>query len=468
MAKEAEKSGQSTGKTGRANSTESKSGASANSGTAGEAGSKAKGETLQTRSNTKQDAEGENAEQKGDAQSNIREFQSRRHRELQQVLAKRSEESANLAAIVKEFAAVWLPMYLADAEVLASAFEEAGVDEDKMAAVRVRKDILNMLLADLLETGAVEHAKPKLEALADALEAVIGAASQELGSFAKPKAEDMSDLASQLERRFEEAKEDFEDIDESIREAMDLLEPRILSIASMRQQRRRAGPTSGRSGGERERASAGRGGDRERSLGRYEDEYESRRGRSMVRGGLRDEDGDEDYRSRRSVSPARSEEERYGGRGENRGRGQRGWFGLPEGRAEAARREWEEDGYRPQRRDEDEGYGRSRSRYAEDEDRRYNERRPVGYGGGYESQQRGEARGGGSGDYESKRGGRRYADEDEDARYWSRGRGRFLDEDDERGSHGRSGGGGHAGWAGDAEGHSEAARRGWERRRSER
>ena len=66
-----------------------------------------------------------------------------------------------------------------------------------------------------------------------------------------------------------------------------------------------------------------------------------------------------------------------------------------------------------QRRDDDNGRYRSRSRY-DDEDRRY----------------------------ESRRGGRY---EDEDERY---GRGR-----------------GHGGWSGDPEGHSEAARRGWEHRR---
>lgn len=85
-----------------------------------------------------------------------------------------------------------------------------------------------------------------------------------------------------------------------------------------------------------------------------------------------------------------------------------GWFGDPEGHSEAARRGWDE-GNRSQRRD-DEGSYRSRSRY--DDERR----------------------------------ARRMRHEDEDERS-SRGRDR-----------------GHGGWFGNSEGHSEASRRGWDRR----
>jgi hypothetical protein len=48
---------------------------------------------------------------------------------------------------------------------------------------------------------------------------------------------------------------------------------------------------------------------------------------------------------------------------------------------------------------------------------------------------------------------------DEDRRYESRPR---SDDDDDRRS--SSGGRGHGGWSGDPDGHSEASRRGWDRR----
>ncbi|HYE79265.1 MAG TPA: hemerythrin domain-containing protein, partial [bacterium] len=97
-----------------------------------------------------------------------------------------------------------------------------------------------------------------------------------------------------------------------------------------------------------------------------------------------------------------------GGRDDDdRGHGRGGWFGDPEGHSEAARRGWET-------REEEERGGRS-------------------YGG---------SRGG----YSEGRGGGGYS---------SRGYGR--DDDDGRGQ-------GRGGWFGDPEGHSEAARRGWESR----
>ncbi len=144
---------------------------------------------------------------------------------------------------------------------------------------------------------------------------------------------------------------------------------------------------------------------------------------------------------------------RYGSRSSagTRGRSQGGWFGDPErhseasrrgwsgrgesgrtgdreGHSEAARRGWDE-GHRSQRRDEDDDrYGRrdmgaryGRSSGYEGDDRR------AGYGGRYES--------------------RRQDDDNED--YGRSGRSR----------------GGHGGWSGDPEGHSAAARRGWEHRR---
>jgi hemerythrin superfamily protein len=150
-----------------------------------------------------------------------------------------------------------------------------------------------------------------------------------------------------------------------------------------------------------------------------EDDDDDRRYSARSRGGRRmperDEEGrfvsdEEDYSSRHGRS---GREERYSGsrsysgrerddddRRYARDRGQGGWFGDPEGHSQAARRGWDE----------------RQSSYSR---RRYDD------------------------------------DDDDDRRYSSRSRSRSRDdgEDDRRG------------WFGDPEGHAEAARRGWDRRR---
>lgn len=136
-----------------------------------------------------------------------------------------------------------------------------------------------------------------------------------------------------------------------------------------------------------------------RSRPSYEDEEYSSRGQRMPE---RDEYGrfvSDDERHGQSYSHGRDyENERRGSRSHG------GWFGDPEGHAEAARRGW----------DEREGEGRA---YRDE-----NERRSSSQGSG--------------------------------RRYEQRSR---QEEDDERHQ--------GSGWYGDREGHSEASRRGWEHRR---
>jgi len=177
--------------------------------------------------------------------------------------------------------------------------------------------------------------------------------------------------------------------------------------------------------------------DPSRASGRYDDDDR--------RYSARDRDGDDDRR--------------YSARD----RGQGGWFGDPEGHAEASRRGWDH------RRDDDDngrGRGRSYSRYDEDE-RRYSSRgrdddyaRDRGQGGWFgDAEGHSEASRRGwdhrrDDDDEYRRGGGRPASryDDGDRRYSAR------DRDDDRGR-------GHGGWFGDPEGHSEASRRGWDHRR---
>ena len=169
-------------------------------------------------------------------QAGVGEYQAERHQELQAALAKRSEDGADMPAIVKEFAAVWLPHHMVEVELLVPALEDADVDEDKMAAVAVRKDLLNILLADLIRSGAVDGASAKLEALSDTLDAVIAASQQETEAMAGIDNSTLNELGPQMKARYGRLKERFADIDESIGEAMSLLAPRSLSVSSGRQQ----------------------------------------------------------------------------------------------------------------------------------------------------------------------------------------------------------------------------------------
>lgn len=196
----------------------------------------------------------------------------------------------------------------------------------------------------------------------------------------------------------------------------------------------------------------------------------------------RDERGrfvsDDDDRNERGRYSRMSSSSRGGGRyreddddrRSSRGRGESGWYGDPEGHSEASRRGWEGRGssYRDDDdrhyssrgtsgRYEDDDNGRSRSRNSDyDDDRRSSREHGGWYGdpeGHSEASRRGwEERGG----YRSS--SRSRYEDDDNGRYGSRSRN--SDYDDDR----RSSRGGHGGWFGDPEGHSEASRRGWRNR----
>lgn len=203
----------------------------------------------------------------------------------------------------------------------------------------------------------------------------------------------------------------------------------------------------------RSRSYSARSGGRERDeRGRFTDDDD--RGRSYgARGDYGDQDRDRDQRGRfTSDDDDRSyrSRDRYEDDDRRRGsggRGQGGWFGDPEGHSQASRRGW------------DERSGSSgRSSYRDEDDRGYRS------GSRYEDERGrssgGRGQGGWFGDSEGHSQAAREGWEDRN-RGGSRSRGR--DDDDERG--GRSSGGGRGGWFGDSEGHAEAARRGWDDRR---
>ncbi|RQP07408.1 MAG: hypothetical protein D1H97_02630, partial [Paracoccus sp. BP8] len=169
------------------------------------------------------------------------------------------------------------------------------------------------------------------------------------------------------------------------------------------------------------RGASGRDDDRERdSRGRFVSDDDDRRYASSRR-------YDDD---RRSASRGRDDD--YG-----RDRGQGGWFGDPEGHAEAARRGWDH-----RRDDDDDRYG---------------------------SRGRGSGRGASGEDDDRERDSRgRFVSDDDDRRYASS---RRYDDDRRSASRGRDDDygrdRGQGGWFGDPEGHAEAARRGWDHRRDD-
>ncbi len=166
----------------------------------------------------------------GQDQAKVTDYQGERHGELRAALAKRSEDGADMPAIVREFVAVWLPHHMVEVDLLVPALEDADVDEDRMASVAVRKDLLNILLADLIQSEAADGGKAKLDALSDALEAVIVASQQQAEALSVAIDEStLNALGPQMKARYERMKNRFADIDESVEEAMSLLAPRSLS-----------------------------------------------------------------------------------------------------------------------------------------------------------------------------------------------------------------------------------------------
>jgi hypothetical protein len=420
------------------------------------------------------------------------EFLAQQHQRLQAMLAKRSESEAEPNAIMREFVELWLPHQAVEAEFLVPALRDSGFDEAKIAASEIRKDIINILLADLLQGMDDGFAGAKLDALASELDTLVQAASQnsENVQAAIASATDKGP-SSELAERYERLKRQFADMD-SIGEALVMLAPRRLSVSFNSQRSRREYPMSSRYSNMRERdeqgrftsddergyrGSRGRGGPERdeqgrfmsegggsRSRGRYDDEDEryghgstgrerDEEGRFMSEGGGRSrgryEDEDDRY-GRRSMSRERDDEGRSGRRGGgSEGRGHGGWFGDSEGHSEASRRGWEsgshgESGWYgdPEGHSEASRRGWENPRHGE-----------SGWYGDPEGHSEASRRGwehGHEGNYRGR------SSRDDEMR--SRSRSRY---DDERGNGGR----GHGGWSGDPEGHSEASRRGWQNRR---
>ncbi len=471
---------------------------------------------------TEADAASKNAgnEENTEAKS-ATEMLKEQHRGLQATLAKRSGANADRNAIVKEFAAAWLPHVAVEQDVLAPALKNAGIDEDRLAAVAIHKDIINWLLADLLSGERREFGQAKLEALAKQFNAhVEGADAEDHGVFAIVSSAETANpgLNAQMKERYERFKTRFANMDESIGEAIAMLAPRRLSVPSSSQRNRREYEMSSRYSNMRERDDQGQfmsdnergysrgGSERDEhgrfasesgnrgSMGRDRDEegrFTSDNGRSRGRfqgdeqhygprslgsmGRDRDEEGrfmseggprsrgrydDEDDRySRRSMGRERDDEGGYSRRGSSESRGTGGWFGDSEGHSEASRRGWESGSHG------DSGWYGDSDRHSQASRRGWDNPRhgESGWFGDSEGHSEASRRG-----WEDREGGRSPRYDERSQRYdemQSRSRSRHDDDRDYRRSDDHDRGNGGRGWSGDPEGHSEASRRGWQNRR---
>ena len=205
------------------------------------------------------------------------------------MLEKRSDASASVRTIAEEFAALWLPVHAVDLELLVPALREAGVPESQSYAARVRKDLLNIVLADLIGNDHVQDTSvAKLEALSDAFDAYQKAAEQEREGLGEKE----GDLGRRMKDRFERLKGRFSDLDDALGEAMDLLAPRSLSVSASRRRSHRENDMpryssdtperddQGRFTSDNDRGSSrGRGGSGRDESGRFASEERSSRSR---------------------------------------------------------------------------------------------------------------------------------------------------------------------------------------------
>lgn len=393
--------------------------------------------------------------QKQGAEQSGAELLKTQHQELQSTLGKRSDANADKSAVVKEFAVLWLPHQAVEEEIVVPALKDSGFDQAKIVASEIRKDLINILLADLLQDEDEESIEPRLEALASELDALIEAYKTDEESirsaFQSSDGESPS-VSSRLKTRYDRVKQRFADIDDNLEEAVGMLAPRRLSLTFERQQNRDGGaPRSDdmrdrrqqagfqddrgyfRGGPERDDQSRfmSEGASRSRSRFQGDDENYGPRssgprdrddeGRFASRGAPyegRDRYGDPEGRSETARGGGHGrprqydEDERYRSRGGGQGRGRSGWYGDPEGHSEASRRGWERSGHgesgwygdqeghsRAARRGSDEGregegpYG-SRSRYEDENRQRYSGR---GGSSDYDDQRR-PSRGGSRGE----------------------------------------------------------------------
>lgn len=355
-------------------------------------------------------------------------------------------------------------------EIFYPACRDKDVDEDKLDESQVEHDSAKLLIAELSGNDAgSDYYDAKMKVLSEYIKHHVGEEEERsTGVFAQAqqKGIDLKSLGQRLQQRKQELQEDYEER---------LPSPEIVSLTqlALRNQRGRNSPNyreenskMARQSNSRDRDDQGRftSDDNRGSQSRSRDYDDDRNYRSSSR----DYDDDRGYRS-----SSRDYDDDRGNRSGGRGQGHGGWFGDSEGHSQASREGWENRG----------GSQRSSGRY-DDNDDNYRGRSGSGQYRDRDDQGRFTSDDSGSRSSSSRSSGR-YDDDDDRGGYSSRGgqsrdsEGRYRssgssdrsrsnrsnDDDREYRSGGRGQGGqGHGGWFGDSQGHSEAAREGWEHR----
>jgi hypothetical protein len=402
------------------------------------------------------------------------------HRKVEQLFQKFEglTDESEKAECAKEICKELIVHTMLEEEIFYPACRRKGVKSDMLDEAQVEHDGAKVLIQELLSEDAdAEFYDAKVSVLSEYIKHHVGEeekGSEGIFALAKKAGVDMDALGRELQARKAELTQELDEeqlpapqfrslqaIESGNQGRQEYTMPRYES-----ESRGSYRSSGGRFGQERDEQGRFMSDDDDRgysrgrsSRSRYDEDDDrgySSRGRSGGQYRERDDYGrftsdDDDRRSSRySSSGGRS---RYDDDDQGRGRGQGGWFGDPEGHAEASRRGWESRSSggpsRSSRYDDDDFRGSrsssSRGRHEDDDE----DGRSRGHSGWYgdseghaEAARRGwESRGGGSSRSSQSRSGG--------------GRSRYEDDDD-----GRS----HGGWFGDSRGHAEAARRGWRNR----
>jgi hypothetical protein len=383
----------------------------------------------------KQKAEQQNQEATGapdEAGADAIAILTQQHKAIGEMLDRLESESGDHADLIDDIGREFTIHATLEETVFDPEYRERGGDGAVANQAQVQRDLTKVLLADIagVEEAEDEYLAAKLKILAAQIRKYSEQEEEPTeGLFAKAKSAgvDMVELGKKIKQAQAELLSD-----------EDAINPEAPSFRSL--QLNFVGQPTRR---EEYQQMDNRSNYRERDdQGRFmSDDDDDRRGGS---------NGRSSYSSRSS----RDDDDR------DNGRGRGSWSGDSRGHSEAARRGGEErGGLRSSRggRDEDDRGMSSRrggmsSRSSRDDD----DRNQGGWFG--DSEGHSEAARRGWEERGSSRGSRSSRDDDDDRGMSSRRGGmssRSSRDDDDRG---------HGGWFGDSEGHSEAARRGWDER----
>ncbi len=397
---------------------------------------------------TSSDATGEKTTGKTDAISLLKAD----HRKVEQIFAQfeQTEDDKEKEKLARQACLELIVHTKLEEELFYSACREKNVKSELLDEAQVEHDSAKILIADILQCSADEEFyDAKVKTLSEYIRHHVAEEEKpRSGIFAEArKAQlDLAGLGQKIQTRKMELMARSEALTSRPPQPRSIhIQPQETMMARYDRER----DERGRFTDDDDRRGGGRGGSRERdSYGRFASDDDNRGRSSRSGSGWH---GDPEGHSRasregwdeRGSSRSRYDDDddrRYVSRGE-RGRGQGGWFGDPEGHSEASREGWRHSSH--------EGSGWYGDPEGHSQASREGWRHSSHEGSGWYGDPEGHSEASREGwEDRGRSGGRRS----------SRGR---DDDDDRRGRGGR----GHGGWFGDSEGHSRASREGWDDRR---